>query len=48
MNQQVQKYPKRADTLALLKARERNAAPRQGVAARPQDAVLCLGFCAPR
>lgn len=48
MTQQTQKYPKRADTLALFKARERNVEPRPGVAVRPQDTVLCMGFCARR
>lgn len=50
MNQQQPKYPKRSDTLALLKARERAAAAPAGNAAtvRPQDTLLCLGMCAPR
>ena len=50
MTQQVLKYPKRADTLALFKARERVVEqPRLGNAAtRQAEITLCLGMCAPR
>lgn len=51
MNQQQQKYPKRSDTLALFKARERAAtapAAANAAAGRPVDTLLCMGMCAPR
>jgi hypothetical protein len=44
MNQQTLKYPSRADTLALLKARERAAAAPQSktsVIGKPQDILVC-------
>ena len=48
MNQQAQKYPKRSDTLALIKAREQKE-QRPGAAVRPQEIIaLCMAFCGPR